>query len=151
MAKKIKKFIPPESDERQEKFINFIMRDGKKSVARKVFRDAMSEIKKRGNKDPFSVFNKGLENVMPSMEVRPKRVGGGVYQIPVEVSTKRRETLAMRWVMQAIRSRKGKPFAIKLAEELIDASDETGVSFKKKEDTHKMAESNKAFAHLARF
>ena len=151
MSRKIKKYIPKGSDYVQEKFINFIMRDGKKLLARRIFKDTLEEIKKKGSKDPLKIFKKAIENVTPSMEVRPKRVGGGVYQIPVEVKESRKLTLAFRWIMTAARSKKGKPFYISLAGELIDASDDTGVAIKKKEDSHKMAEANKAFAHLARF
>ena len=151
MAQKREEYIPAGSSIVQEKFINMLMQDGKKSLARKIFQDAMDEIKEKEKEDPISVFNKALRNVMPSMEVRPRRVGGAVYQIPVEVNPKRQMSLSMRWILDSTRSKKGKGMAQKLAGELIDASKSTGAAFKKKEDTNKMAEANKAFAHFAKY
>ena len=138
---------PVYQDKRVAKFINHIMWDGKKSIASGVFYDAMNIIKEKTKKDPLKVFNEAMENVMPVLEVKSRRVGGASYQVPVEVDPERRVTLAMRWIISYSRSKTGRPFAEKLSSELIDASQGTGASFKKKEDTHKMAEANKAFAH----
>ncbi|KUK98614.1 MAG: 30S ribosomal protein S7 [Atribacteria bacterium 34_868] len=129
------------------KFINHIMWDGKKSIASRVFYDAMDMVKEKTKKEPLEVFSQAMENVMPILEVKSRRVGGASYQVPVEVSPDRRVTLAMRWIINFSRSKTGKPFSEKLAAELIDASQGVGSSVKKKEDTHKMAEANKAFAH----
>ncbi len=138
---------PVYKDKRITKFINHIMWDGKKSVARQIFYDAMSIVKEKTKKDSLDVFNQAMENVMPILEVKSRRVGGASYQVPIEVSPERRVTLAMRWIINYSRSKTGKPFSEKLAAELIDASQGAGSSVKKKEDTHKMAEANKAFAH----
>jgi small subunit ribosomal protein S7 len=134
-------------DKRVSQFINHIMLDGKKSVASHIFYDAMDMIKEKTKKDPIDVFNQAMENVMPVLEVKSRRVGGASYQVPVEVDPERRVTLAMRWIISFSRSKTGKPFSERLASELLDASQGTGNSFKKKEDTHRMAEANKAFAH----
>lgn len=134
-------------DKRVSQFINHIMLDGKKSIARKIFYDAMDIIKEKTKKDSLEVFNQAMENVMPVLEVKSRRVGGASYQVPVEVSPERRVTLAMRWIINFSRSKGGRPFSELLANELIDAYQSTGVSVKKKEDTHRMAEANKAFAH----
>ncbi|PIR69770.1 MAG: 30S ribosomal protein S7 [Candidatus Niyogibacteria bacterium CG10_big_fil_rev_8_21_14_0_10_46_36] len=133
-----------------EKFINSLMWDGKKSTARKVVYD-MFEIMEKEKKveDPLKLFEEAMENISPVMEVRSRRVGGANYQVPREVRPERRRTLAIRWLLQAARSSKGRPMAYILAEEIIGASKKEGAAFKKKEDTHKMAESNKAFAHFA--
>ena len=141
----------PNSNPLQEKFINYLMKDGKKTIARKIFRTTLDLIRKKGVKDPVLIFEKAIENVSPSLEVKPKRIGGAVYQIPTEVKSIRQKTLAFRWILTAARTKKGKPIASKLAEELVDASNSTGNAFKKKEDTHKMAAANKAFAHFARY
>ncbi|MBU2524273.1 30S ribosomal protein S7 [Patescibacteria group bacterium] len=147
-----KRSLPiPNSNPMQEKFINYIMQDGKKSVARKIFFDAFEEIRKRGNKDPEKIFEKALKNITPTLEVRPKRIGGAIYQIPLEVKPSRQVMLSLRWLREGSRNRKGAPMYKKLADELLDASNETGHAFKKKEDTTKMAQANKAFAHLARY
>ena len=129
------------------KFVNKIMWDGKKSLAYKIFYKAMDIIKERTKEDPLEVFKKALNNVKPRLEVRPRRVGGATYQIPIEVPPHRSLSLAIRWIVESARSRKGKPMAERLADELIEASKGEGQSVKKKEDTHKMAESNRAFAH----
>jgi small subunit ribosomal protein S7 len=150
MAKPVRAYIPKDSNPTIEKFINCMMHDGKKSVARRVFADALEVIKTRTKEDPMEVFSKAMINVTPLMEVRPKRVGGGVYQVPVEVTPKRQQSLSMRWVLNAARDRKGMPMAQKLALELLDASTEQGGAFKKKQDVLKMAQANKAFAHLAK-
>ncbi|OIP81989.1 30S ribosomal protein S7 [Candidatus Peregrinibacteria bacterium CG22_combo_CG10-13_8_21_14_all_44_10] len=144
-------YIPEGSTLLQEKFINYIMQSGKKTVARKIFADTMEEIKKKGSKDPEQVFERAIDNVKPSMEVRPKRIGGGIYQIPIEVKTGRQLMLAFRWILGAARDKKGSKMAVKLSQELLDAANQTGTAMKKKEDTHKMAAANKAFAHYARY
>lgn len=151
MSKAKKQHIPEGSSELQEKFINCMMKAGKKSVARRIFQNTMQILKDQGKSNPLTVFEKALDNVKPNVEVRAKRVGGSVYQIPVEVNPKRQNTLSMRWVIQACRAKKGKDMARKLADELNDASNETGAAFKKREDVHRMAAANKAFAHFARY
>lgn len=133
-----------------EKFINCVMMQGKKSIARKIFWDAMDIIKTRTKEAPLEVFNKAMLNVTPMVEVRPKRVGGSVYQVPIEVNQKRQQTLAIRWIINAARDRKGMPMSQRLAMELLDASTDQGNAFKKKQDVIKQAQANKAFAHLAR-
>jgi len=130
------------------KFINYIMKKGKKSVARKIVYDAM-EIVADKKKDPLKTFETAIENVSPLMEVRSKRVGGATYQIPVPVGKERRFSLASRWIINSAKSKKGRPMREKLAEELINAASNTGVAVKKKEEVHKMADANKAFAHFA--
>jgi len=131
------------------KFINYIMERGKKSVARGIVYKAFDTIASKTKKDPRDVFDAAIKNVGPIVEVRSRRVGGGNYQIPVEVRSDRRLALAMRWIRDAARGGKGKPMHLKLADELIAASKNEGAAIKKKEDTHKMAEANKAFAHFA--
>jgi small subunit ribosomal protein S7 len=132
------------------KFINNIMRGGKKSVAENVVYDALEIIGKRvKDAEPIEVFNTAIENVKPMLEVRSRRVGGATYQVPTEVSRKRQLSLALRWVLVAIRKRKGKPMAQKLADELIDAYNRQGTAMTVRENTHRMAEANKAFAHFA--
>jgi len=130
-------------------FINHLMRNGKKSVARKILYGAFEIIKSKTKEDPMEVFDKAIEAVSPSVEVRPQRVGGATYQVPREVNSKRRLSLAMRWIINAARAKKGKPMQEKLAQELILASKNEGDAIKKKINVHKMAEANKAFAHLA--
>ncbi len=129
------------------KFINCLMKDGKKYLAQKIFYKAMEEIEKRTNQDAMTIFNKAIENCKPLMEVRPRRVGGATYQVPVQVPPHRRIFLAIKWILEAARAKKGKPMYQRLADEIILASKKEGAAFKKKEDTHKMAEANKAFAH----
>ena len=130
------------------KLINATMLDGKKSVAESIIYNAFNIIKTKTNKDPLEVFNTALENVLPQLEVRSRRVGGSNYQVPVEVSAKRKQTLSLRWIIQYARLRNEKTMEEKLAGESIDASNKIGGACKKRDDTHKMAESNKAFAHL---
>lgn len=149
MSKPVKPYTPQGSDLVIEKFINCMMHAGKKSTARSIFWDAMDVIKTRTKDAPLEVFNKALLNVTPLIEVRPKRVGGSVYQVPTEVGPKRQQSLSMRWVIDAARERKGMPMAQRLALELLDASADQGAAFKKKQDVLKMAQANKAFAHLA--
>ncbi|GBD33847.1 30S ribosomal protein S7 [bacterium HR34] len=132
-----------------EKFVNQIMKNGKKSVARKIVYNCFEIIKNTTKKDPLEVFEKAIKNVGPLVEVRPKRIGGATYQVPFPVSEKRRISLAMKWIRDIARKKKGKGMAEKLAQEIIDASNNIGAAVKKKEDTHKMAEANKAFAHFA--
>jgi len=124
-----------------------IMKRGKKSLAVRLMYDAMDLIKERTNKDPLEVFDTALKNVSPAMEVRPRRVGGATYQVPMEVSTERRTTLAIRWILAAARDRSGNSFADKLASELIDALNETGAAIRRRDEAHKMAEANRAFSH----
>ena len=151
MAQKKAQYIPEGSSALQEKFINCMMKAGKKSISRKIFADAMQILKNQGKNDPLSIFEKALDNVKPNMEVRARRVGGSVYQIPIEVNPKRQAALCIRWIINACRTKKGKSMAEKLAQELSDASNESGTAFKKREDVHRMAAANKAFAHFARY
>lgn len=130
------------------KFINNIMEDGKKAVAEKIFYSALDLIQEKvQNQNPFELFNQAVENVKPVLEVKSRRVGGANYQVPVEVRPERKNALAIRWILGAATSRPEKTMKERLANELIDAFNNTGISVKKKEDTHKMAEANKAFAH----
>ena len=128
-------------------FINRIMRRGKKSVATHLVYEALDIVKERTGKNPVEVFEQALKNVGPVMEVRPRRVGGATYQVPMEVPTSRRMTLAMRWVIDASKARTGKSFAEKLSAELMDAFGNQGTAVRKREETHKMAEANRAFSH----
>ena len=131
------------------KFVNYIMKGGKKSIAESIFYSSLNIIKEQSkNNEPLEIFKKALENVAPVVEVKSKRIGGATYQVPMEVSQNRRFALAMRWILSYSRSRKGKTMANRLASELIAASSKEGSAYKKKEDTHKMAEANKAFAHF---
>ena len=132
------------------RFINVVMWDGKKSVARSVVYDALDEIKKRdASLEPMVVFETAITNVSPTVEVRSRRVGGANYQVPREVRPERRRSLAFRWIVAAARGGKGKPMAQKLADELLAASKNEGSAIKKRDDVHRMAEANRAFAHLA--
>ena len=124
-----------------------VLKQGKKSVAAGLVYDAMDMINERTGKNAIDVFDTALKNVSPVMEVRPRRVGGATYQVPMEVSADRRTTLAIRWLLSAARERGGKSFPDKLASELIDASNETGAAIRKRDETHKMAEANRAFSH----
>ena len=130
------------------KFINFVMYDGKKTASEKIIYDALEKIKNKTKEDPIKVFNSAIGNIRPNLEVRSRRVGGATYQVPQEVKTKRSHTLALRWLLEASRKRKNKTMSDKLFNELMDASQNKGSAIKKREDTHKMAESNKAFAHF---
>ena len=130
------------------KFINFVMNDGKKSAAEKLIYTALNQIKNKTKEDPIKIFNDAINNIRPTLEVRSRRVGGATYQVPVEVKTKRSQTLALRWLLSASRKRKNKTMSDRLFNELMDASQRKGAAMKKREDTHKMAESNKAFAHF---
>lgn len=133
------------------KFINYIMLNGKKIVATKIVYDALNDASIELSVEPVDVFETALRNVGPILEVKSKRIGGANYQVPMEVSRERRNTLGMRWIIVAARSGKGEPMAKKLAHELVSAYKGEGTAVKKKEDTHRMAEANKAFAHFARF
>lgn len=132
------------------KFINCLMHEGKKSVAQKVFYDAMEKIAKKVSKEePLKVFETAVNNVKPMIEVRSKRVGGASYQVPMQVSAKRQQSLSFRWILQSARAKKGKPMYERLAEELIDAYNKQGGAMTTRENVHRMAEANKAFAHFA--
>ena len=131
------------------KFINNVMDAGKKSVAEKIFYDAIDQVESKAKvKDGLEIFRKALENVAPLLEVKSKRIGGATYQVPIEVSENRRLALAMRWIISYAKSRKGRTMADRLSAELIAAANNEGSSVKKKEDTHRMAEANKAFSHF---
>ena len=130
------------------KLINNIMYDGKRGVAAKIVYDAIEKIKTKSKDEPINIFNEAINNIKPTVEVRSRRVGGATYQVPVEVKSKRGQALALRWLMDATRKRKNKTMADKLYAEILDASQNKGSAIKKREDTHKMAESNKAFAHF---
>ena len=130
-------------------FINQVMRRGKKTIARKIVYKSLDIIKEKTKKDPLEIFEQALKNAAPLLEVKPKRIGGATYQVPREVKRERRLTLAMRWIIQAAKLKKGKSMKEKLAEELIGAANNQGFAVKKKEDTHRMAEANRAFAHFA--
>ena len=129
------------------KFVCRMMLDGKKAVCQRVVYDALDKLKAKTDKDPLEVFLKALDNVKPSVEVKSRRVGGATYQVPIEIRETRREALGMRWMIAAARARNGHGMAETLAAEIFDAFNNTGSAYKKKEDTHKMAEENKAFAH----
>lgn len=129
------------------KFINGLMREGKKSISRRIFYDAMEIVERRSKEEPVKVFEQAMENIKPVLEVRSRRVGGATYQVPVEVRTDRRQALAIRWLVGFSKKRGEKSMAQRLAGELLDAYNKRGAAFKKKEDTHRMAEANKAFAH----
>jgi small subunit ribosomal protein S7 len=129
------------------KFINVLMERGKKSLAEHIFYGALDIVGERSKQDPLLLFKRALDNVKPVLEVKSRRVGGSTYQVPVEVRPDRRQALSTRWIIQAARSRSERTMQQRLAAELLDAANNTGVALKKKEDTHKMAEANKAFAH----
>src|SRR4051794_36914176 len=145
-----KRIILPDpiyGSELMQRFINRMMVDGKKVTAEKIFYGAMAIAEEKAGVPAIEVFEKALQNVMPGVEVRPRRVGGQTYQVPMEVRPDRRRTLALRWMVAAARKRTGKSMTEKLSQELLDAFNNTGTSIKKREDTHRMAEANKAFAH----
>lgn len=150
MATLPKQYIPKGSDLLVEKFVCCLMKQGKKSIARQIFGDALEIIKTRTKEAPMEVFSKALLNATPLVEVRPKRIAGAVYQVPTEVSPKRQQSLSIRWILNGARDRKGIPMAEKLAAELLEASAEQGSAVKKKEDVYKMAQANKAYAHFAK-
>lgn len=152
-GKKVKKYQNQFSftDPLQSKFVNCIMKNGKKTVAQRIMRETLAELHRRGQDDPLKTFEKALKNATPMMEVRGKRIGGAVYQIPIEVTAKRQESLCTRWILEGARKKKGQSMYKRLATELIDCANETGHAFSKREEAHRMAQSNKAFAHLARY
>jgi len=150
--KKIKRIPQPDivyNNIMVTKLINQVMRRGKKTIARKIVYGAFDIIKEKTNQSPLEIFEKAIKNTSPLLEIKPKRVGGATYQVPREVKGDRMVTLAMRWMIEAAKSKKGKPMKEKLAEELILASKNEGSAVKKKENTHRMAEANRAFAHFA--
>ena len=158
--KKIKKPTYPQKLNREDyfkcpiwfadetKFVNILMLDGKKSVAEKIVYDALDTIESKGNAEPVETFKKALENIGPAVEIKSRRVGGSTYQVPVEVRSDRKVALAMRWIIEASRKRGEKGMKLRLAGEVLDAVQNRGTAFKKKEDTHRMADANKAFAHF---
>lgn len=150
-TKQSAKFIPEASSPLLEKFINYVMLDGKKSTARKIITDCLKTISKKTSEDPEKVFKTAIDKIKPRLEVKAKRVGGAVYQVPYEVKPERQVSLAFRWIIKAARSKKGTNMSNRLASELIAASNEEGAAFKKKEDTHRMAKANRAFAHFSRY
>ena len=152
MRRKLKSKKPIEPDivydsPRVSKLINYVMLEGKKNAARKVVYGAMTLIKEKTKTEPIEILDAALRNTTPNMEVRSRRVGGANYQVPVEVRPERRSALSMKWIIDAARAKKGKPMSVKLADELIAASKNEGDAVKKRENVHKMAEANKAFAH----
>ena len=138
---------PKFGSEKLAKFINIVMKAGKKAVAERILYDALDTIVAKKSGDPLEILDSALENVAPMVEVKSRRVGGATYQVPIEVRASRRQTLAMRWLIEAARKRGEKSMKLKLAGELMDASEQRGSAVKKREDTHRMAEANKAFAH----
>ncbi|VAW57070.1 SSU ribosomal protein S7p (S5e) [hydrothermal vent metagenome] len=138
---------PKFGSEKLAKFINMVMKSGKKAVAERILYDALDAVVAKKDGDPLEVLDSALENVAPMVEVKSRRVGGATYQVPIEVRPSRRQTLAMRWLIDAARKRGEKSMQLKLAGELMDASEQRGSAVKKREDTHRMAEANKAFAH----
>ena len=147
---KKQEIIPdPRYDDLQvAKFINQVMKKGQKETARSIVYRALEEIEKKIKKDPIEVFKQALANVSPQVKVRSKRVGGATYQVPVPIQADRKQALAMQWILQAARAKKGKSMKEKLASEIIEAAENKGAAIKKKEDTHRMAEANRAFAHF---
>jgi len=133
------------------KFINYIMERGKKTVAAKIVYNSFDIIESKTKSDPKAVFEQAVKNVSPILEVKGRRIGGANYQVPMEVAEPRKTTLGMKWIIDAARAKKGRPMAAKLADELMEAYNKTGAAIKKREDVHRMAEANKAFAHFARF
>lgn len=129
------------------KFMNAIMRAGKKSTAERIVYGALDRVEERAKQDPLQMFHQALENVMPAVEVRSRRVGGATYQVPVEVRTERRQALAIRWIISAARARNENTMIDRLSGELLDAANSRGAAVKKREDTHKMADANRAFSH----
>ena len=131
------------------RFIGNVMKNGKRNVAEKIIYDCFDVIHERTKKGGLNVFEQAIKNISPLLELKSKRIGGANYQVPIQVSGERRQTLAIRWILTAVRAHKGKRMAEKLADELIDASNKVGSAMKKRDDTHRMAEANKAFAHFA--
>lgn len=150
---KIKRELKPDviyNSVKISKFVNYVMEEGKKNIARKIVHNCMDEIKEKAKvENPLEIFEAALKNTAPQMEVRSRRVGGANYQVPREVRPERKQALSMKWIIEAARAKKGQPIHVKLAEEIIAASKNEGEAVKKRENVHKMAESNKAFAHFA--
>ena len=138
---------PVHNDVLVAKFVNQIMKDGKKSIAQRIFYDALSELKEVSNNSPMTTFKKAVENVKPALEVRSRRIGGSTYQVPMDIRPQRQLTLAMRWLVQFARKRGEKTMSKRLAGEILEAHNNRGNAFKKRDDVHKMAEANKVFAH----
>ena len=138
---------PKYGDKTLAKFINVLMLDGKKSVAERIVYGALGQVATKTKEDPLEIFVRALDNVRPVVEVKSRRVGGATYQVPVEVRPRRRTALAMRWLVEAARKRGEKSMGMRLAHELVEAADNRGIAVKKREDTHRMAEANKAFSH----
>ncbi len=150
-AKVQRRLIIPDArynNEMVTRFINKIMQRGKKGLAERIMYDAMQMIQDRTGNDPVAVFEQALQNATPMLEVKPRRVGGATYQVPVQIEGTRRQSLAIRWLLQSARSRSGKTMQERLANELLDAYNGTGATIKKREDTHRMAEANRAFSHF---
>jgi small subunit ribosomal protein S7 len=139
---------PKFGDETLAKFVNMVMKDGKKSTAEKIVYGALDQLKGKGLNDPLNAFSEALDNIRPRVEVKSRRVGGATYQVPVEVRASRRTALAMRWLVDAARKRGEKTMGLRIAGELMDAYENRGTAVKKKEDTHRMAEANRAFSHF---
>jgi len=138
------------NDEQVAKFINKVMQKGKKTIAQKIVYSAFDLIKNQTKKEPIEIFRQAIENASPILEVKPKRIGGATYQVPIEVRGERRLALAFRWIIEGAREKKGKPMQEKLAQEIIDSANSQGNAIKRRNDMHRMAEANKAFAHFAR-
>lgn len=149
--KKAQRVLWPNDKPSIEKLINYLMKDGKKSVAKKIYSDMLKEIKVNGHMNPVIVVETAIENASPNMMIKSKRLGGSVYQVPVEVKSHKRLFYSMKWILDAARSKKGSPMYKKLAEEMLAAYSNQGAAVKKKEETHKMAEANKAFAYMAKY
>ena len=148
--KVIRRRVPPDAKHNSvwlQMFINKLMRDGRKSTAERIMYDTLDIIEQRAHRNPVEVFEQAIRNARPILEVRPRRVGGATYQIPLEVRPERQMALAIRWLLMATRARTGKPMAERLATELMDAANGQGVTIKRRDDTHRMAQANKAFAH----
>ena len=147
----VKRAIAPDplyNSESVAKFVNIVMKDGKRSVAERVVYDALRRASRQGKKEPLEIFDQALRNATPLLEVKPRRVGGATYQVPIEIRPDRRLALARRWLVRFARQRGGRSMSERLAHELLDASNSTGGAVKRKEETHRMAESNKAFSHF---
>jgi small subunit ribosomal protein S7 len=149
-ARVVRREVPPDArfgSKSLARFINKLMLSGKKSLAERIVYDALSRIESQTHRNPIDVFDQALRNVTPLLEVKPRRVGGATYQVPVEIRGERRNSLAMRWLITSARARSGRSMSEKLAGELLDAFNNTGVTIKRRDDVHRMAEANKAFAH----
>jgi len=150
LNKKARTVLPSSSD-KLDKIINYLMKDGKKSVAKKIYNDMLKEVKSNGHMNPQIVVETAIDNASPSIMIKSKRLWGSIYQVPVEVKQNKRLFYSMRWILDAVRSKKWKPMYKKLAEEILAAYSNQGTAVKKKEETHKMAEANKAFAYMAKY